>query len=160
MLQHLSILYLDYLNNHHPDLLSEWRLGDVLHETIEQQLDRAKPLLEKLSSDELHPDDILQQCLNELIAELPASRFDYITELLSTEFEQQHEELLSSGLLPYECMNLLQHCKPVFDKLNFSPTNEDDPFIRYAIIAAISDYFERGQEQVSNAVQQSTKINA
>lgn len=160
MLQHLSILYLDYLNNHHPELLLQWRLGEALHETIERQLDQAKPLLEKLSTAELYTDDILEQCLNELISVLPVSRFDYIKELLSTEFEQQHEQLLSSGLLPYECMNLLQHCKPVFDKLNFSLTNEEDPFIRYAVIAAISDYFERGQEQVSNAVQQSTTINA
>lgn len=160
MLQHLSILYLDYLNNHHPDLLLEWRQVGALHETIEEQLDQAKPLLEKLSTDELQTDDILEQCLNELISVLPASRFDYITQLLSTEFEQQQEQLLSSGLLPYECMNLLQHCKPVFDKMIFSLTNEDDPFIRYAVIAAISDYFERGQEQVSNAVQQSTTFNA
>lgn len=159
MLQHLSILYLEYLNHHHPDLLLEWRLAGALHETIEQQLDQFRPLLDKGSTEEIHPDDIVQQCLNELIAELPPSRFDYITELLSTEFEQQHERLLSSGLLPYECMNLLEHCKPVFDKLNFSLTNEDDPFIRYAVIAAISDYFEREQEQVSNAVQQSTTIN-
>ncbi|HLP37005.1 DUF1896 family protein [Lacibacter sp.] len=160
MLQHLSIHYLNYLNNHHPDLLLEWRQAGALHETIERQLDQAKPLLEKLSTAELHVDDILEQCLNELISVLPASRFDYITQLLSTEFEQQHEQLLSSGLLPYECMNLLQHCKPVFDNLNFSLANEDDSFIRYAMIAAISDYFERGQEQVSNAVQQSTTINA
>lgn len=159
MLQHLSILYLNYLNNHHPDLLLEWRLEGALHATIEQQLDRVKPLFEKLWTDELQPDDILEKCLNELIAELPASRFDYIKQLLSTEFEQQHEHLLSSGLLPYECMNLLQHCKPVFDKLNFSLNNEDDPLICYAVIAAISDYFERGQEQMSNAVQQSTTIN-
>lgn len=160
MLQHLSILYLDYLKSHHPDLVLEWNLSEALHETIEQQLDQVKPLLEKLSMDELQTDDILEQCLNELITELPASRFDYISELLSSEFEEQHEKLLTSGLLPYECMNLLQHCKPVFDKLNFSLTNEDDSFIRYAVIAAISDYFERGQEQVSNAVQQSTTINA
>lgn len=160
MLQHLTILYLDYLNNHHPDLLPEWRLVGALHGTIEQQLDQVKPLLEKLSTAELHTDDILEQCLNQLIAELPVSRFDYITELLSNEFEQQHEQLLSSGLLHYECMNLLQHCKPVFDKLNFSLTNEDDPFVRYAVIAVISDYFESAQEQVSNAVQQSTTINA
>ncbi len=159
MLQHLSILYLDYLNNHHPDLLLEWRLAGALHETIEQQLDRFRPLLDKRSTEEIHPDDFVQQCLLELIAELPPSRFDFIRELLSTEFEQQHEQLLSSGLLPFECMNLLQHCKPVFDKLNFSLTNEDDPFIRYAVIAAIGDYFECEQEHVSNAVQQSTTIN-
>ncbi len=160
MLQHLSILYLDYLKSHHPDLALEWNLSEALHEMIDQQLNHVKPLLEKLSTAELHTDDILEQCLNQLIAELPVSRFDYITELLSTEFEQQHKQLLSTGLLPYECMNLLQHCKPVFDKLNFSLTNEDDSFIRNAMIAAISDYFESAQEQVSNAVQQSTTINA
>lgn len=159
MLQHLSILYLDYLKHHHPDLLLEWRLAGALHETIEQQLDRVQPLLNKQSTDELHPYDIVQQCLLELIAEIPPSRFDFIRELLSTEFEQQHEQLLSSGLLPYECMNLLQHCKPVLDKMNFSLTNEDESFIRYAVIAAISDYFEREQEHVSNAVQQSKTIN-
>lgn len=159
MLQHLSILYLDYLQSHHPELVLEWNLSEALHEMVEQQLNHVKPLLEKLSTKELHPHDILQQCLNELIAELPASRFDYISELLSSEFEEQHEKLLTSDLLPYECMNLLQHCKPVFDKLNFSLVIEDDPFIRYAVIAAISEYFQREQEQVSNAVQQSTAIN-
>lgn len=159
MLQHLSILYLDYLKSHHPELIMEWQQAGALKESIEQDLRRVKPLLQELSAYQLHPDDLLQQCLAELIAALPPSRSDYITELLSSEFEQLHEELLSSGLLSYECMNLIQHCKPVFEKLNFSLVNEDDPFIRYAVIGAISDYFQRAQEQVSNAVQQSTTIN-
>jgi hypothetical protein len=160
MLQHLSILYLDYLKNHHPELVMEWQLAAVLKESIEQDLSTVKPLLEKLSENQLHPGDILQQCLTELIAALPPSRFDYITQLLSNEFEEQHEGLQSSGLLPFECINLIQHCKPVFEKLKFSLTTQDDPFIRYAVIAAISDYLNRAQEQVSNAIQQSTTFNA
>lgn len=138
----------------------ERQMAGVLKESIEQELSPLKPLLEKLSANQLQPDDILEQCLMELIAALPASRFDYITELLSTEFEEQHEQLLNSGLLPYECINLIQHCKPVFEKLNFSLTTQDDPFIRYAFIGAISDYLNRAQEQGSNAVQQSTTFNA
>lgn len=160
MLQHLSILYLDHLKMHYPDLLSKWQQTGILKEIIEQELHRVKPLMEQSAVDQIHPNDVLQRCLFELTEALPPSRFDYIKELLSIEFEVLHEQLLSSGLLPYESMNLIQHCEPVFEKLNFSLTNQDDRFIRYAVIAGISEYFERVQEQVSNDVQQSTTFNA
>lgn len=158
-MQQLSQLYLTYLNDHHPDLLMEWQLAGSLDENVESEFIRVKPLFENLSIDGLHPGEILQQCLLELTSCLLPSRFDYISEILSNEFEPHYEALLSASLLPFESMNLLQHCKPVFDELNFSLENEDDPFIRYAVIAAIGDYFTREQEQVSNAVQYSTTIN-
>jgi len=84
-------------------------------------------------------------------------RFNYISNLLQQEFESAYNQLQESGTLKFEVINLINQCQPVFADLNFSEENEDNQFLRYAIIGTISGYLISENENVKDGVQQSTK---
>jgi hypothetical protein len=95
----------------------------------------------------------------ELTNNLRPSKYNYILSLLEEEFEGDYNKLLQSGLLQHEVINMINQCNSVFADLNFSEENEDNEFIRYAIIGELSDYFQSNREVeiVSNELQQPTE---
>jgi len=53
---------------------------------------------------------------------------------------------------------MINYCKDVFDEIGFTDANEDDTFLRYHIIGAMSEYLESNSEKEieGNELQQST----
>ncbi|MNV36398.1 hypothetical protein D3C71_1278730 [compost metagenome] len=80
--------------------------------------------------------------MEELTAPLRPSKFNYLTTILATEFEEVHANLKESGLLTYEAVNLIDYCQPHFEKYGFSEANEDSSLIRGAIKDAVSAYLK------------------
>jgi hypothetical protein len=52
---------------------------------------------------------------------------------------------------------MIHHCQSTFDDLKFSDETEDNQFLRYAIIGAVSDYLDSENENVSHELQQPTE---
>jgi hypothetical protein len=71
--------------------------------------------------------------------ELLAQRYDYIANVLEEEFEETYLRFFSASILHYEVINLITLCSQLMQDTGF-PQNEDSRFLRYSIIAAISDY--------------------
>ena len=71
--------------------------------------------------------------------ELLGLRYDYIANVLEEEFEETYLRFFSASILHYEVINLISVCAKLMSESGF-PKNEDSRFLRYAIIAAISDY--------------------
>lgn len=76
-------------------------------------------------------------CMHELTQEFRPSRYNYLISVVEEDFQSEYLQLLKTGVLTYEVINLLKDCDPIFDYLKFSEENEDDRKIRYAIIRAI-----------------------
>jgi len=140
MQENLIQLYHDYIRDNHPDLLlilqEENRLRDYLHENV-ASLDE---LITQLVSEEKPIALIEQQCMEELTKPLRPSRYNYLKEILEEDFPTVYERFRQHGILTTELINLVTACDEVFDELNFSEENEDDRYLRYAIIGAVHEY--------------------
>lgn len=148
-----------YLQSNNPDILIQLQEDDALSDYLIEKV--AGVLKETLElKNQLSPLVFENVCMEMLTSDLNPSKYNYIINLLEEEFEAKYNELIESGLLKTEAINLIGCCQSTFTDLNFSEENEDNQFIRYAIMGAIQEYFESvadANENVSNELQQPAK---
>ncbi|MES2063418.1 MAG: hypothetical protein V4456_15935 [Bacteroidota bacterium] len=94
--------------------------------------------------DNPEPDDTLMSDPFELMLETEGRealglRYDYIATILEEEFEETWLRFFSASILHYEVLNLVTVCSGLMRDTGF-PANEDSRFLRYSVIAAITDY--------------------
>ena len=149
----------EYIRENNPDLLCQLEEDKKVTEYLSDKISTVSALIKQTESGK--PVYIIEDaCMNVLTQDLRPSKFNYISNLLQEEFESAYNQLQESGTLKFEVMNLINKCQPVFDDLNFSDENEDNQFLRYAILGSISEYLEgvtSGNENVKDGLQQSTK---
>jgi hypothetical protein len=131
------------IQENHPDLLlsllEENRLEDYLHEQVNGIDELVKELVAKHSSSSLIED----LCMKELTRTLRPSRYNYLHDLLQEEFADDYDKLKEKETLTAELINMIGACEPVFDELKFSEENEDDMYIRYAVMGAVHEYLRK-----------------
>jgi len=132
-----------YLVDNHLDLLIALQEEHRLDHYISGKVDSVKDLCESLEG-ENRPSYVIEAlCLEELTRDLRPSRFNYMTELLETEFEADYLRMKNSGILTYELINLIGACEPIFEVFAFGEENEDSRELKYAVMGMISEYLER-----------------
>lgn len=90
------------------------------------------------------PDDDLVSDPFELMLEaegreILGQRYDYIANVLEEEFGETYLRFFSASILHYEVINLVSVCAQLMNDTGF-PKHEETRFLRYSVIAAISDY--------------------
>lgn len=135
-----------HLRHHHPDLLialqEDMGLAAYLREAVAAVDGRMQDLLHT----GITAVEVEEQCITALVQTLPPSKYDYLKEVVATQFPQHYETLLDSGTLTTELLNLITFCDPVFEGLGFSKDNEEDRYLRYAVIGTVDDYFKMAEE--------------
>jgi len=107
---------------------------------LEEKVNAVMPIASELLA-ESKPQYVIEElCMDTLTKELRPSRFLYIRSVLEEEFVTDYERLRQSGTLTYEIINIMDACKAIFDELQFSSENDDERYIRYAIIGQVHDY--------------------
>ena len=150
---------LEYIRENNPDILFALEAKDKLRSWLYEKVNSVESLLLKLQASK-QPEYIIEEtCINEMIQELRPSRYNYILNLLEEEFINDFNLLVESGLLQHEVINMVGYANSTFDDLRFSEENEDNRFLRYAILGCISEYLKSNsaKENVSNGLQQSAK---
>ena len=150
----------EYIRENNPDVLLQLEEEGKVTEYLSDKVSSLNALLIELSREQ--PAYIIEDtCMDELTQDLRPSKYNYICNILEEEFEDTFQRLVATGLLRFEAINIITHCQSVFEDLNFSEETEDNQFLRYAILGAISDYLVKSvtseNENVSNELQQSTK---
>ncbi len=149
----------EYIKENNPDVFMKLERDKKITEYLLIKIGSVDALINQ--SRKGQPDYIIEDaCMEVLTQELRPSRYNYILNILEQEFEKIINQLLASGLLQFEAINMIGYCKSVFEDLNFSEANEDNQFTRYAITGALAEYLETvtsENENVSDALQQSTK---
>ena len=150
---------LEYIRDNNPDILFALEAEDKLRVWLYETVSAAGPLIKQLNNSKQPEYIMVETCLQEITKELRPSRYNYILNLLETEFETDYKLLSQSGLLQHEVVNMISYCNSTFDDLVFSEENEDNQFLRYAITGAVSEYLDsnRVNENVSNELQQSAE---
>ncbi len=77
-----------------------------------------------------------------LLQGLKPLKFNYISNLLETEFEKYYYNFQQLGILQFEIINMISHCQPVFNAFGFSEENEDSREILNTVIGTINEYLE------------------
>jgi hypothetical protein len=150
---------LQYIRDNYPDILFQLEQEAGLTNYLTDKVSSVMEMVQSMKA-EKQPDYIIEKaCMNYMTAELRPSKYNYISGILSEEFENDYNLMLESGLGPTEIINIINYCELVFSDLNFSEENEDNRFIRYAIVGMISEYLQHNSENenVSNGLQQSAK---
>lgn len=146
----------EYIRENNPDLLFQLEEDGKVTEYLSGKISTVSALIKQTENGK--PAYIIEDaCMDVLTHDLRPSKFNYISNLLQQEFESAYNQLQESGTLKFEVINLINQCQPVFADLNFSEENEDNQFLRYAIIGTISGYLISENENVKDGVQQSTK---
>lgn len=147
-----------YIKENNPDILLELEAAGNTTKYLSDKVSSVESLIAQLSEEGKPPYIIEESCMSILTEDLKPSRYNYILQILESEFREQHNQFIESGLLLFEISNMIKYCNPVFDDLNFSEENEDNRFLRYAITGVIKEYFDNVvSENVSNELQQSTE---
>jgi hypothetical protein len=157
----------EYIRENNPDLLFQLEEDRKVTEYLSDKISTVSTLIKQMDTGE--PAYIIEDaCMDVLTQYLRPSKFNYISNLLEVEFESTHNQFQESGTLKFEVINLINQCQSVFEDLNFSNENEDNQFLRYAIIGIIGEYLEgvtSENENVKDGVQpllsnyESNKIN-
>ena len=149
----------EYIRENNPDLLCQLEEDKKVTEYLCNKISTVSVLIKQMDTGE--PAYIIEDaCMDVMTQDLRPSKFNYISNLLQEEFESTYNQILESGTLKFEVINLINQCQSVFEDLNFSDENEDNQFLRYAILGTISEYLEgvtSGNENVKDGLQQSTK---
>jgi len=149
----------DYIRENNPYLLFQLEEDKKVTEYLSDKISTVSALIKQIENGK--PAYIIEDaCMDVMTQDLRPSKFNYISNLLQEEFESAYNQLQESGILKFEVINIINQCQSVFDDLKFSDENEDNQFLRYAILGTISEYLEgvtSGNENVKDGLQQSTK---
>ena len=146
-----------YMRENNPDVLMQLEEDGMVTTYLSTKLGYVEDLIKQVRNGQ--PSYIIENtCMDVLTRDLRPSKYNYIRRIVDEEFEETNNQLIESGLLQFEVINMIAYCQSVFDDLNFSEENEENRFLRYAITGVIKEYLEEGRgENVKNGLQQSTK---
>ncbi|MFM9910208.1 MAG: DUF1896 family protein [Chitinophagaceae bacterium] len=148
---------LEYIRDNNPDILFALEAEATVTIWLSEKVSAVDTLIIQLKEQQQPDYEIEETCMDIITKDLRPSKYNYICNLLEEEFQQHYQQLLQTGLLQHEVINMIHHCQSTFDDLKFSEETEDNQFLRYAIIGAVSDYLNSENENVSNELQQPTK---
>ncbi len=141
MLEIIIKKYHQYIRENNPELLIQLEEDGSLKAYLSAKVASAIDLLIHLREE---PPYVLEEaCMELLTQDLRPSKYNYIIEILEEEFPNKYDQIKESGILKFEAINIINHCLPVFEEFHFSEENEDDNFLRYAILGAIENYWKK-----------------
>ncbi len=129
-----------YIQQNNPELMLRLADSFSVNTYLEDKVSKVMPSVLRMLGENKEGYAIEELALNELTEDLRPSRFNYLRETLRDEFPNEYFAFKKVGVLTYETINLTGLCKELFDSFPFTDDTEEDRFLRYAIIAKISEY--------------------
>lgn len=139
--ERLRLKLFEYICDNNPDLLfqleEEQRVTPYLKEKV-AGIDIV------ITAHATEPDYFLEErCLLLLTNDLKPSRYNFIRRVLEEEFSEIFQQLIESGTVKYEAVNLTHHCNDLFEAMHFNDIKEENRLLYYAVAGAISEYFDK-----------------
>lgn len=136
----------DYIIHNNPDLMYKLQDKYQVSEYLDDKVKGVLALADEMLSDSTPLEVIEEICLNVLTADLKPSRFIYLRSLLLQEFEDTYLDLVNSGTLIFEVMNLMEACNELFETYGFTRESKTDSDLWNVLIPQIKDYLNKLQE--------------
>ena len=135
----------DYLRDNDPDILVRLELEGGVTTWTGDRVASVEPLIAELQVAGTPLYLIEETCLQEMTKDLRPSRFGYVANVFSTEFEDTYYRFRETGVLTYEIINILETCQPVFEQFPLTEENEDNRLLYYAVTGSIRVYLDNQQ---------------
>jgi Domain of unknown function (DUF1896) len=148
---------LEYIRDNNPDILFVLEAEATVTIWLSEKVSAVDNLIIQLKEQQQPDYEIEETCMDIITKSLHPSKYNYICNIVEEEFEQYYQQLLQTGLLQHEVINMIHDCQSAFDDLKFSEETEDNQFLHYTIIGAVSDYLNSENENVSHELQQPTE---
>jgi hypothetical protein len=148
---------LEYIRDNNPDILFALEAEAAVTTWLSEKVSAVDTLIIQLKEQQQPDYEIEETCMDIITKDLRPSKYNYICNIVEEEFEQYYQQLLQTGLLQHEVINMIHDCQSAFDDLKFSEETEDNQFLRYTIIGTVSDYLNSENENVSHELQQPTE---
>jgi hypothetical protein len=149
---------LEYIKENNPELLFQLEENRRVTEYLSDKISTVSSLISQMNVGK--PAYVIERsCMDILTQDLRPSKFKYIRNVLEEDFADTYQLLQDSGALKFEVIHIISLCQSVFEDLNFSEENEENQFLRYAIIGVIKEYFQTvasENENVISGVQRAT----
>ena len=134
-----------YIIQNNLDLLITLQENGSVENYLKEKVLSIETLLTQLMAEDAPAYLIEVRCMDVLTQDLRPSKYNYLTSVLEEEFESNYSRLKENGTLPYEVINLIELCDPLFETVGFTEDNENGRHLGYAITGAIHEYFENKQ---------------
>lgn len=132
----------EHIINDYPDLMLRLQGKNQFESYLGQKVMSVLLTAKRMINDGFGESETVENAIEVLTDDLKPSRYQYIVNVLSQEFEKEHESLTNSGLLLFEAVNLVRYCQPVFTSMALSEKTVDDRQIYLAVTGMIKEYFE------------------
>lgn len=137
----------EYILLNNLDLLITLQEKNDVEEYLKEKVSSIDTLFTELLAEKLPAYIIEERCMDLLTEDLRPSKYNYLTAILEEEFGGEYSRLKKNETLPYEVINLIELCNPLFEAIGFTEGNDDGRHLRFAITGAIAEYFERSSEK-------------
>jgi len=133
-----------YIFQNNPDLLFSLQAEGGMQAYLEDKVDALGEMPMTLL-DEAYPMYLIKErCLDELTADLRPSRYNYLLDIVETEFSEDAAMMRESGVLVYEVVNLVRKCESLL-----VDDFENDRMLHYAIVGIVQEYREESWHSLS-----------
>jgi hypothetical protein len=102
----------EYLRDNNPDILFRLSENNSISSYIKDKLDAVESHIQQNKPAYL----VEFECMDKMTADLRPSKFNYIKAILEDEFPGNYQKLLSSGVLTFELINMMDACQEIFDR--------------------------------------------
>lgn len=130
-----------YMLQNNPDLLLALQGTGKVTEYLEQKVQTAYPLLDRLVEEETSPGFIEEECMDFLTRDLKPSRYLFLSDFLETQFSTKYLRWKQQGILVYKIANLEALLIPIFEDFQFSEDSQTDTAFKYVLLKKIQEYF-------------------
>lgn len=140
MYKELAIKFHRFLAEHSPEILHDLEDQGMVTSYVQDKVDEVKALAVLLKEEGTPAYVIEEACLSALKAEYLPSKFQYLREVLETEFEIEFNRMWELGTLKYELLNMLSETEGTFAEYNYSLDTEDSEELKNTIIGQVHEY--------------------
>ncbi|NCI51305.1 hypothetical protein GWC95_15360 [Sediminibacterium roseum] len=125
----LQGLLLGYIRENNPELLQQLDEDDALHAWVLEKIHDVELVLQHSKPGRI-PDG---EFLDLMTASLKPSRFHYMRDLLEDQFPEEFDQLLASGTLRFEIIQLIGLCGHLFEEMPLRADMEENVQLDYAV---------------------------
>jgi len=129
-----------YIIENNPELMFSLQADYSVMTYLEDKISKVMPKVMSMLEQGKEGPTIIELAIHEMTEELRPSKFLYLKKILKEEFPPVFKKFVEAGVLTFETINLIEHCRELFETYKFSVDTEDNRLLRFAVVAKVHEY--------------------
>ncbi|NLU94856.1 DUF1896 family protein [Chitinophaga sp. Ak27] len=129
-----------YVAEYYPDMVQQFTADVPLSTYLEDRVTLVRPLMDELIAQGETAQQIVDACMQQIIKDLPPSKYQYLLMVLQEEFPDDYKNFKTAGVLRYKMIQLIGHCQQAFEDFDFDTQVPPDHRLEHRVIGEIAGY--------------------